>query len=103
MIRRIRKAILAWLLAPLALFLCTLSACTSTPAPVPDAVKVMVPVPVACEIEQVPEGARPSREARPGMDIWSLTKIATAERRILMGETTRLRAANNNPCPGEPQ
>lgn len=101
MMRRIRKTILAWLLAPLALFYMALSACATNPAPIPEAVKVLVPVPVACEIEQVPVGPRPSTTAVRGMDIWSLTKIATAERRILMGETTRLRAANNNPCPGE--
>lgn len=101
MIRRIRKAIFAWLIAPLALFYCALTACASNPAPVPEAVKVLVPVPVACEIEQVPVGDRPSANAVRGMDIWSLTKIATAERRVLMGETTRLRAANSNPCPGE--
>lgn len=72
------------------------------PPQAPSAVRVEVPVPVACEIEQVPEGDRPSRQATDDMGIYDLTKIALAERRILMGENQRLRAANNNPCPAAP-
>jgi len=59
--------------------------------------EVLVPVPVACEIEQVPQSRRPT--ATPGMSIYDLTKVALADRRVLMGENERLRAANNNPCP----
>lgn len=73
------------------------------PPQAPLAVRVEVPIPVACEIEQVPQGERPSAGARSGMSIYDLTKIALAERRILLGEVDRLHAANNNPCPGAPR
>lgn len=76
-----------------------LSACATDNGPATPPVEVLVPVPVACEIEQVPAGPRPSDQARAGMTIWELTKIALAERQILLGEVERLRAANQSPCP----
>src|SRR5438045_863640 len=73
----------------------------SQPNPLPPApvqqVKVAVPVP--CKIEQVAQKARPSTQARKGDDVFTLSKIALADRRVLMGENTELRAANNTPCP----
>ena len=94
-------ALLALLL--LGLVAALLGGCTTgrtLPPQAPPAVRVEVPVPVACEIEQVPAGPRPSAQAQPDMGIYDLTKIALAERRILLGENERLRAANNTPCPG---
>lgn len=90
----------------LTLALLALSACgsrpKSRPEPAPPApvqqVKVVVPVP--CQIEQVPVKDRPSRKARKGDDIHTLTKIALADRRVLTAENGELRAANSSPCPG---
>jgi len=65
------------------------------------AVEVKVPVPVACEIEQVPVPSYPAAQARKGMNIWDLTKIVTADRQVRMAENERLRAATNNPCPAQ--
>lgn len=71
-----------------------LAAC-STAAKAPTVVKV--PVPVACEIEQVPVLEKP--QAFSNMGIFDLTKTALAKLRILEAENERLRAANSNPCP----
>lgn len=67
------------------------------PAPVQE-VKVAVPVP--CQVEQVATKSRPSAQARKGDDIHTLTKIALADRRVLLAENGELRAANTGPCPG---
>nr|WP_294850055.1 hypothetical protein [uncultured Sphingomonas sp.] len=78
-------------------------ACTKTitvPGPI---VEVKVPVPVACEIEQVPQSTLPSTEAEKQDGTFDLTKYALADRQVLIGENSRLRAANSNPCPGAPQ
>lgn len=82
---------------------CMLPGCSSTPKvppQAPPAVEVKVPVPVACEIEQVPVPTYPAASARKGMGIWDLSRIIAADRRTRMAENERLRAANNNPCPG---
>lgn len=71
-----------------------LAAC-STAAKAPTVVKI--PVPVACEIEQVPVLEKP--QATSNMGIFDLTKTALANLRILEAENERLRAANANPCP----
>lgn len=97
MIRRFRT----WLgMVLLAAAVTVLPGCTRTVTVPGPAVEVKVPVPVACEIEQVPAAERP-RAAR-GMSHYDLTKVALADRRVLMAENERLRAANSNPCPGEP-
>lgn len=75
-----------------------LAACATRTPPVPPAVEVMVPVPVACEIEQVPEGPRPTDTATASMGIFELTQRVLAERQVLLGENARLRAANTSPC-----
>jgi hypothetical protein len=59
-------------------------------------VKVAVPVP--CQIEQVAPKPRPSAQARKGDDVFTLSKIALADRRVLTAENTELRAANTSPC-----
>lgn len=84
------------LAAPFALV--ALAGCKTAPEP-PRVVKV--PIAVACEIEQVPESELP--QAAPGANVFELTTVALARLKILMAENTRLRAANNNPCPGGPQ
>jgi hypothetical protein len=77
-----------------------LPGCASKTVTVPGpAVEVKVPVPVACKIEQVPQTTPPSAQARKGMSIFDLSKIALADRRAKMAEIERLRAAANNPCP----
>ena len=82
-----------------------LTACQGRPksqpevAPPPPVREVKVAVPVPCKIEQVAEKARPSKQARAGDDIHTLTKIALADRRVLLGENAELRAANTTPCP----
>jgi hypothetical protein len=85
-----------WLLPLLAL---PLTACATTEPPIPAIQEVLVPVPVACEIQQVPPPELPSAKARKGMDIWQLAQIALAERRVMMADAARLRAANQTPCP----
>lgn len=68
--------------------------------PAPPAVQeVRVAVPVQCEVAQVAKPADPAKQARKGDDIFTLSKIAAASRRVLMGENVELRAANNSPCP----
>lgn len=71
-----------------------LAAC-STAAKAPTVVKV--PVPVACEIEQVPVSDKP--RASSDMGIFDLAKVALAQLRTVEAENERLRAANANPCP----
>jgi len=66
------------------------------------AVEVKVPIPVPCQIEQVPTPEYPVTTAREGMSIWELSKIVTSDRRVRMAENERLRAAINNPCPVAP-
>lgn len=84
-----------WLLRGYILFFpLTLMACTTTQQ-LPR--EVRVPVPVPCEVEQVEETALPT--AGPDADIAELAKVAAARIKLLLAENTRLRAANNNPCP----
>lgn len=75
---------------------CTTTKTVRVPGP---PVTVKVPVPVACQIEQVPEGQHPAAQARKGMGIFDLTKIALADRQAKAAEIERLRAANTSPCP----
>lgn len=71
-------------------------ACTGRTGP-PQVVKV--PVPVACEIEQVPPAELP--KASPEAGIFDLAKTAIAKLKLLAAENERLRAANSSPCPAE--
>jgi hypothetical protein len=79
-------------------FSVALVGCTNTKEIAGPPVVAKVAVPVACEIEQVPASQRLT--APKGSGIFDLTKTALSDRRRLMAENTRLRAANNNPCPG---
>lgn len=84
------------------LLVAALSGCAGRlPPPAPPAVEVLVPVPVPCEIEQVPVADKPRTSA--DMGIFDLVKTVLAERAVMAGENARLRAANTNPCPGEPK
>lgn len=76
----------------LALFL---PGCTTTRMPE----EVLVPVPVPCEIEQVPETELPQPTEDDGL--FRLAQIALAQIGLLKAENERLRAANTNPCPME--
>lgn len=59
--------------------------------------EVLVPVPVPCEVEQVSETDLP--KVRPDMNIFEVAQVRMAQLKLLTAENTRLRAANNNPCP----
>jgi hypothetical protein len=72
------------------------------PAAPADPVVAKVIVPVPCEIAQVPPTEDPAGRARKGDDVFTLSKIALASRRVLKGEIGELRAANTTPCPGVP-
>lgn len=74
-----------------------LCACATTPD-VPKVVKV--PVPVACEIEQVEAAELPAATA--DMNVFELVQVALARLMLVEAENTRLRAANENPCPVGP-
>lgn len=85
-----------WLLRGYIFFLPLLAtACATTPG-LPK--ETLVPVPVPCEIEQVPKTELP--DASPGADIFELAKVAAARIKLLMADNERLRAANTSPCPG---
>jgi hypothetical protein len=74
--------------------LLALSACATTQR-LPS--EVLVPVPVPCEVEQVPATELP--QVSPDMNIFDAAKVRMAQLKLLLAENTRLRAANNNPCP----
>lgn len=61
--------------------------------------EVLVPVPVPCEVEQVPETELP--QVRPDMNVFEAAQVRMAQLKLLLAENTRLRAANTNPCPTE--
>lgn len=83
-----------------------LAACGSTkerpqvlPAP-PAPVIAKVAIPVACAIEQVPMPEYPGDLIRNEDDVYTLARLAMADRRVRIAERDRLRAANATPCPG---
>lgn len=59
--------------------------------------EVLVPLPVPCEIEQVPETELP--QVRPDMNVFEAAQVRMAQIKLLLAENTKLRAANTNPCP----
>lgn len=59
--------------------------------------EVLIPVPVPCEVEQVPPIELP--QVRPDMNVFEAAKVRMAQLKLLLAENTRLRAANTNPCP----
>ena len=83
-----------WLLATGIIL--ALPACATTPQ-LPETVKVLVPVP--CEIEQVPSTELPVAE--DGANVARKAAVAAARIELLKAENTRLRAANDTPCPTE--
>lgn len=85
-----------WLLRGFIFFTPLMAAACSTTQDMPTI--TMVPVPVPCVIEQVPETKLPV--AAPDADIWQLAKVAAARIKLLMADNERLRAANSSPCPG---
>lgn len=91
--------LLPYLLGATALLL-ILSACATVQKPPSRGAKeVLVPVPVACEIKTVDRPAYPSAQAKKGDGIFTLAKIAAADRKVRAAENERLRAANTSPCP----
>lgn len=80
-------------LAPLLLLL-ALPACAGTPS-LPK--RTLIPIPVPCEVEQVPETDLPV--APKGANVAQLAAYAAAVIELLKAENTRLRAANDGPCP----
>jgi hypothetical protein len=71
-------------------------ACATTPE-LPK--EVRIPIPVPCEIEQVPATELPVAE--PDANVARKAAVAAARIELLKAENTRLRAANNSPCPTE--
>lgn len=90
MIRRLRVKAAAALVGLAALLL---ASCTST-ATLPK--EIRVPIPVPCEIEQVPATELPAPDGDESL--YGLAKIALAQIGLLKAENERLRAANNSPC-----
>lgn len=84
-----------WLLRGYIFFLPLLATACATGPTVPK--EVLVPVPVPCEVEQVPAPTLPT--ASPDADVFELAKVAAARIKLLMADTERLRAANTSPCP----
>jgi hypothetical protein len=84
------------------MWLLILSGCSKPveklPPPPAKVIEAAVAIPVPCEIEQVPVADRPARTARKGDDIFTLSKIAAADRKVLEGENIELRAANTGGC-----
>lgn len=68
------------------------------PPPPSEVIEATVAIPVACEIEQVPVPSYPAQQARKGDDIYTLSKIIAADRKVRQGETVELRAANTGGC-----
>lgn len=68
------------------------------PPPPSEVVEATVAIPVACEIEQVATPSYPAQQARKGDDIFTLSKIITADRKVRQGEAAELRAANTGGC-----
>lgn len=101
MLRRLRGLIL-WTPLPASL---ALAACGADKAPPqlnaapPAPVVAKVAIPVACAIEQVPMPAYPGDLVRKGDDVYTLARLAMADRRVRIAERNRLRAANASPCP----
>ena len=71
---------------------------TIQPAPPPPVI-AKVAIPVDCIIEQVPLPEYPGSLVRKGDDVYTLARLAMADRRVRIAERDRLRAANANPCP----
>lgn len=92
-----------WVLRGLIVFTpIPLAACGARPqlnAAPPAPVIAKVAIPVACQIEQVPMPAYPGDLIRKGDDVYTLARLAMADRRVRIAERDRLRAANANPCP----
>lgn len=85
------------------LLVAALSSCTTTGSPLPpprapDAVKVLVPVPTPCAVEQVEASTLPSAGGVPN-DIFEAVKRVLADRAVLLGDREKLVAANSDPCP----
>lgn len=74
----------------------TLAACSTTPQ-LPK--EVRIPIPVPCEIEQVPSTTLPV--ASPDANVAEKALVAAARIELLKAENIRLRAANSSPCPTE--
>lgn len=77
----------------LALFFLMLPACTQRTK----FVEVKVPVPVACEIEDIDPSPLP--EIKDGMNIFELSQVRMAQIAIMAGDLVAYEAANSNPCP----
>lgn len=88
------RSIILWFLLSV-LVVIALSGCAAPGPKVPTIVKV--PVPVECNIEQVPVLEKP--QATSNMGLFDLAKVALAQLRTVEAENERLRAANANPCP----
>ena len=89
-----------YVLVGVLLLLPFLHGCASRPTPAlpapPPVVKVAVPVP--CEVAEVAQPARPADRARGDDNIFDLTKVLLADRKVLEGEVKELRKVNEEAC-----
>lgn len=70
------------------------------PPEAPEAVKVLVPVAKPCVVEKATRSPLPSAGAQPlPNDIYELTKLALADRAVLLGDREQATAATSDPCP----
>lgn len=92
----------AIVLATLASLVLVLTGCGNPvqklPPPPAEVIEAVVAIPVPCVIEQVPVPSYPAQRARKGDDIFTLSKIIAADRKVRQGETEELRAANTGGC-----
>jgi hypothetical protein len=92
------------ILALCVLTIMALAGCSGKPRinPAPPApVIAKIAIPVDCVISQVAVPAYPGDMVRIGDDVYTLARLAMADRRVRIAERDRLRAANANPCPAK--
>jgi hypothetical protein len=90
------------LLALLAISSAVIGGCSSKPLTPPQAapaVEVLVPVAVPCKVAQVAPSRLPTSVAAIPVDIYEAAKLILADRAVLKADTTRMAAANSDPCP----
>lgn len=98
----IRRWLQGFILWTPALALAACSHAPLVPPQAPEAVKVLVPVPVPCEVEKVTPSPLATADGVPP-DLFEAVKRVLADRSILLADRTKLAAANSDPCPAKKQ
>jgi hypothetical protein len=81
-----------------------LAACSAKPLAVPNqappAQGVYIPIAKPCEVAKVdPSPLATEQAGGAGSDLYEAVKRILADREILIGDRTKLQAANSDPCP----